>query len=285
MNRIVDFLIEDENLTPATAEVWVTVLPQRQDAGTDVRGRLMGPRCAYASTVEVAYPLRPLTPNPSPPLRGRGEEERALPHDAVTRQVVIPEPSFWEPESPFLYEGVVELWQDGTRCDQRTIRHGLRLLTLGSRGLRLNGRPLRLRGCQPPGVCDVRDLRSRGCNIVVAEAAEGLCDAADRLGLFVLAPATTPDRSEVRRLVAHPCFLGWLLTADAARQGVLPAEGLIGVELQQVPAEPLPAGIHFLVVSQESTAAAAALGLPLLVRGAAEEGTAATILGHIAAGT
>src|SRR4051812_27257434 len=83
---------------PAEPEVWITVTPAFQTPTTDVRGRLMGPRCHYASTVEVAYPLRPFARPPE-----------GLP--ALARRVVIPEASLWEPQCPFLYQGPVELWE------------------------------------------------------------------------------------------------------------------------------------------------------------------------------
>src|SRR4051812_44575373 len=94
-------------LTPAAAEV-------RVRATTGERGRLTGPRCRFATTVEVAYPLHPVP----------GEE-------GIFR-AVIPEPSLWEPECPFLYQGEVE---------GRAFTYGLR--SLGRRGgtVFLNGRP------------------------------------------------------------------------------------------------------------------------------------------------
>ncbi|HYV36006.1 MAG TPA: hypothetical protein VE988_09910, partial [Gemmataceae bacterium] len=49
----------------------------------------------------------------------------------LAMRVVIPEPSFWEPECPFVYDGVIELWQDGVRCDVRQVP-GYKLLTVKS---------------------------------------------------------------------------------------------------------------------------------------------------------
>jgi hypothetical protein len=270
MNRIVEITVQEHTLTPAMAELWVTVLPERADGGTDVRGRLMGPRCAYATTVEVAYPLRPLA-------------TLATPGAPLTQRVVIPEPSLWEPQTPFLYEGPVELWQDGARCDQGTIRHGLRTLTLGARGLRLNGRLLQLTGrereCSPE---DVAELRQEGVNLVVAEGDEGLYEAADPVGLFVLARRSTlPGPAEVRHMTAHPSCLGWLFTLETALEGPLPGAGLIGIELAKPPARPLPPGVHFIVANEEHAGDDLSLGAPLLLRGAARERKGAVVLGRL----
>src|SRR5438105_3893021 len=99
-NRIRDFHLRDQLDDPAEAEVWVGVIPEQITPATEVRGRLMGPRCHYASTVEVAYPLRLFVRRPE-----------GLP--GLAMRVVIPEASLWEPESPFLYLGPIELWEDG----------------------------------------------------------------------------------------------------------------------------------------------------------------------------
>ena len=89
--------ILDRGLDPAKAELWIQVQVARRSATTEVRGRLVGPRCQGATTVEVAYPLRPLP---------RTQEEA---ENTLTRQVIIPEPSFWDTENPFFYEVIVEL--------------------------------------------------------------------------------------------------------------------------------------------------------------------------------
>src|SRR5438034_9440293 len=115
-NRILDIRLEDHSLDPVRAEVRVLVRPDHLTPTTEVRGRLVGPSCPYASTVEVAYPLRPL--------------RRAEPSDpgTIPLRVAIPEASLWDTQSPHLYAGPVELWQDGQRCDRVELRHGLRRL-------------------------------------------------------------------------------------------------------------------------------------------------------------
>jgi hypothetical protein len=35
--------------------------------------------------------------------------------------VLIPEPNVWTEATPFVYEGTLELWQDGERQDQAPI--------------------------------------------------------------------------------------------------------------------------------------------------------------------
>src|SRR5262245_1291929 len=101
MNQIRSLSLHTRSLCPTEAEVWILPDVAQITRTTELRGRLIGPTCVYASTIEVAYPLQPF---PKPP-------EGVSP---LARRVVIPEPSLWAPPHPFLYRAIVELWQDGT---------------------------------------------------------------------------------------------------------------------------------------------------------------------------
>jgi hypothetical protein len=271
-NRILRVEVHDRSLAPAQAEVWVRVVPERGDGGTELRGRLTGPRCAYAATVEVAYPLLPLPPG----ARAEG--------DGLTRRAVIPEASLWEPQSPFLYSGPVELWQDGARCDHVVVRHGLRALTLGTRGLRLNGKPLTLRGREVGHRLDdaqSQDLRRGGCNLLVADVgAASLWEMADRIGFLMLGRVSEGSEEALRQvatLAEHPCCLGWLVRPGADFLDRLPAGGLVGLETQGALVGSLPEGVDFV----RGSAADAAFGRPLLL----DDATAAPPEGSLVLGT
>jgi hypothetical protein len=261
VNTIVRIEIRDRSLAPAQAEVWVTVVPERTDADTEVRGRLMGPRSAWAATVEVAYPLRPLGPG--------------IPGDpaGITRRVVIPEASLWEPAKPFLYQGPVELWQDGVRCGLVDVSHGLRSWTLGPRGLRLNGKPLTLTArevTQAPDDSEARKLRASGCNLLIAPVAEDrVWAAADRLGFLVLGRLAGGDEGLRRAaaLAGHASCLGWLVRPGANSFHRLPPGGFVGVEVGSDWGAALPDGVHFVVGAAAEVDALAARGLPMLLAG------------------
>jgi hypothetical protein len=115
-NRILTVDVQTHRLEPFEAELWIVVSAEQRTATTELRGRFVGPKSAVSSTIEVAYALRPMARPPA-----------AL--DALAAHVVIPEPSRWEPGCPFVYDGVIELWQDGQRCDVRQVP-GYRLLVL-----------------------------------------------------------------------------------------------------------------------------------------------------------
>ena len=185
-NRIVRVSLRDHALSPAEADVRLVVIPERSDSGTEVRGRFVGPRCLFAETIEVAYPLRLV-----------GEEYR----------VVIPEASFWDTISPHLYLVHVELWQDGTKCDEVRLRHGLRGLRGTAKGLMVNGSLQTLRGRIIPSISEdeARRLRLDGVNLLIAPAlVPAVWEIADRVGFFVLGMGTDEPLEE------HPSHLGWL---------------------------------------------------------------------------
>ena len=205
MNHITQFSVADRVLSPAAAEIWLLADAETVTTTTELRGRLVGPTCAYSTTIEVAYPLRPL-PNPPPGL------------PPLARRVAVPEPSFWDPVAPFLYHGIVELWQDGQCCDRRTVRHGFRDAKMVGAEVIWNGRPLKLSIVDRSDLVEAElpILHRSGVNALVLSAeAESLWHVAERLGFVVIGRATEP-RSEWLELTKSPACLGWV----AAGRGV-----------------------------------------------------------------
>jgi hypothetical protein len=273
-NRIQTIRVSDSRLDPAEAEVGLTVYPERLTSPTQVRGRFVGPRCPYATTVEVAYPLRE---------QSREYESTGTPR--LHLRVIIPEASFWDPQSPFLYQGVVELWQGGQRCDRTQVTHGLRTLGLGSDGLRCNGRQLALRGVAlgVSSEAEARSLHQAGFNTLLAPAStDPACwNLADRFGFLVLARITDEAelKAETQRALTfrtHASCLGWVVTPEAVAgelAGIvaktLPELAgrapLLGMELKQPPTGPLPEKVSFVVCTEPLLPALAGLGLPSIV--------------------
>jgi beta-galactosidase/beta-glucuronidase len=105
--------VQNVRVNPVQADIDVTVFPQELLTSTQVRGRIVGPSCEYASTVEVAYPFREYSRDLQTPAK-------------VILRAIIPEPCLWDQESPFLYRVVLELWQDGQQCDQKSLMHAIR---------------------------------------------------------------------------------------------------------------------------------------------------------------
>jgi hypothetical protein len=156
----------------------------------EISGRLMGPRCRFATTIEVAYSFRP------------------VPGAEGTYRVVIPEPSLWEPECPFLYHGNVA---------DRAFTYGLRLLGRRGEGLYVNGRPFTVRIGEraPRTVEEAGEARAQGVNVVCADVREDAAwDLADTFGFFVLGRVNPEDTEEINWALRHrshrACLLAWL---------------------------------------------------------------------------
>jgi hypothetical protein len=203
-------VVVNHRLDPVETELRLHVKVADLTPTTQIRGRLLGPRCVYASTIEIAYPLRELARDGHIELR-----------------VVIPEPSWWDPESPFLYEGAVELWQDDVLCDRAEICHGIRWLQVTSKGVRLNGAPFMLRGTTVGSALSAKDaqkLRADGVNTLLATVGESgieIWNAADRLGFFVLGMSDDPTRFVEWRneLAGHASTFGWVFNRAEFRAG------------------------------------------------------------------
>jgi hypothetical protein len=176
-NRICDVHVVNHRLDPHETELRLIVEVEELTPPTQIRGRLMGPRSLYSSTVEIAYSLK--------------EIERT---NRIVLRAIIPEPSLWEPKTPFLYQGPLELWQDGALCDRRELSHGIRNLQLTAKGPRLNGLPFVLRGkaVEPPfDERQARQWHDDGINSIVMpcdppEIAPALSALADRFGFFLM---------------------------------------------------------------------------------------------------
>lgn len=275
-NRILDMVVVNHRLDPVETELRVHVKVENLTPTTEIRGRLSGPRCPYASTIEIAYPFR--------------EVERS---EHIELRVVIPEPSWWDPESPFLYEGAIELLQDGASCERRAVRQGIRRLQLTSKGLRLNGKPFALRGkvVEPTkSPEELAHLRTRGYNAlltIVDDPGIGLWDQADRLGFFMLGTASDSSRFlEHRNDVAeHPSNFGWIFNRADFLAG--PADDAARAMLYGVntSARNIPPNSDFLVCLENELSWLDDVALPkLLVTNEAPENlaTRADVIGVIA---
>jgi hypothetical protein len=267
-NSIRTVHLSDIRLDPAGAEVYVLLYPERLTSTTQVRGRLVGPRSPYTTTVEVPYPFR--------------EHSRQYESEGPARlilRVVIPEPNFWDPQTAFLYEGPLELWQDGQLAQQRQLKHGLHVTQLGSRALHMNGKPIKVCGIRRSKCTDHQAelLHGKGHNTLLASAVEdeALWDTADRWGFLVIHCLTgKEDLKLAGSLKEHPCCLGWLVAEGPDREELLaaalafadPVHGhYVGIELNSGPDQHLPPGVAFVACAAENLLAVEQVPLPKIV--------------------
>jgi hypothetical protein len=244
MNRIRDIVIVNHRLDPISTELHVHVQLDEMTPTTTLKGRLIGPRSMHRSTIEIAYPLH--------------EIDRT---DHLVLRAVIPEPSWWEPSSPFLYEGPLELWQDGALCERITIRHGIRALQLTSKGLRLNGKPFLVRGKLAQGALTEQDaiaLRDAGYNAVWLVGATDIAswNVADRVGLFLLGSCSevTDFVAMHNELTSHAGHFGWIFNRDDLAKAPLQQPGFAMLYGINTSARSKPEHADFMVCTEPELA-------------------------------
>lgn len=236
-------------LDPTKADLQLRVQLDASAAGMELRGRLIGPRCCYSSTIEVAYSLLTIAVD---------AEDSSI----VCGRIIIPEPSLWDPESPFLYFGRLEIWEGGQRCDHLDFTLGLRSLRLGPRGILLNGRSYFLRGTKtiPRDKEEAESVRSAGLNTLLIPVEDPMTDywhLADERGFFVLGLVTYDSYSSglLEAVARHPCCLGVLLSepsqnttagAEFFRQARLQQIALIGAEIADATLTAIPEQCNFV---------------------------------------
>src|SRR5262245_9694928 len=111
--RIKSSTVRLARLTPTEAELRIELRCTEMRSTSEIRGRLMGPTCLYSTTIDIAYPVKMLP-------------HRKDASHALEARVVIPEPAWWDPESPFFYHGPVELWEHERRIESFNLKCGLR---------------------------------------------------------------------------------------------------------------------------------------------------------------
>jgi hypothetical protein len=107
--RIEQLTVHQKRLSSAEAELWIFVRVEGMDETATLHASLVGPYCWGVETVQINYPVKQIKPE--------GYDENLW-----VGRVVIPEPNFWTPEQPFVYEGHVELWQNNRLVEIRNIR-------------------------------------------------------------------------------------------------------------------------------------------------------------------
>ena len=116
--KIAQLTVQQKRLSTAEAELWVFVHVERIDDSTELRGCLVGPKCVAVETVQINYRLKRIRPD-------------AYAANVLIGRILIPEPNLWTAETPFVYEGNVELWHDAKLADIKPIRAAFRINRLG----------------------------------------------------------------------------------------------------------------------------------------------------------
>src|SRR5262249_34293370 len=195
-------------------------------------------------------------------------------------RTAFPNPGFWAPDNPLLYRAVVELWQDGQRCEVSGFDIGFRMIELGTSSVLVNGQTFSLQGMGylPQSREEADDRRRAGYNLVLAgEGQWHWWVRANPMGFLLLerVALSTLTPHYIGLLGHQPCFLGFVLDKEVLDRS--PAENesflrpwqergvFIGLELDESPPQPLPGGLSFLACPEPALPALSTIPLPKLV--------------------
>lgn len=173
----------------AVCRVYARLDDARQDARRQLAGTLTGPRCAYAQTLPATFSFVD---------RGPGR--------SLLAEAVVPEPCFWTPEMPQLYNATVQ-WCEGDRVLAQAERYfGIRPLGTAGRKLIFGGKSWVLRGVERGAVlgADLSDWHDTQTAMLVHNPDDALCEAASRVGVLIVAELAPADVGEMRRLGRWP---------------------------------------------------------------------------------
>jgi hypothetical protein len=206
--------------SPATCRVYAR-LARNADVPADLElaGTLRGPRCEYAQTLSAATPLVDL---------GRGSTPLA--------QAILPDPCFWSPELPYLYDARVELRRCGEVLDVVERPFGIRPLGAAGAQFRLCGKPWVLRGAMPAEAppTDLTPWHTTETALMIEHPGDALCAEASRLGVLMMAVVRRQHAElaelahELRRLARWPA-VGMAVLADAAAAQSIDKSWLRGI--------------------------------------------------------
>lgn len=185
----------------AEARVYVDLAGRDVAEGTRLSGVISGPQCAWSRTLSARLPLAPCR-GAGPPLA----------------EAIVPDPCFWSPELPFLYEARVEIQVPGQATEVVERTFGIRPLGVVGKRLVAAGKTWVCRGVRRQSVVEtpLEEWRRQEATMVVDEPPEWLLGEASRLGVGVLARLGEGHEPLVRKL-ARACRWPAVLMVELSR--------------------------------------------------------------------
>lgn len=259
-NRIVGQELIEVDVDPTQVHLYLRVEAEQWSPTTEVRAYLSGPINVLKPTEPGTFPFKAL-PNP----------EEDVDEGVNSFEVLLDNPALWSPESPYRYEGQVELWEGGVRVDAVPLHYAVYMLGWDEDALFVNEEPLipRLREVQSLDEVTARRLRKEGVNVVLLPATDTAAwEIADQVGLFLLGelPADGALPEDLLDRSVRPCCLGWVYPSLETPMPDEPIPGLFGLR-SDLPYEELPEEVEFLLLdAPPDLAPNQGLGYPWIVR-------------------
>lgn len=179
-------------LTPARATVYARLEGLENTAKLTLGGFVRGPRCIYSKTLPATFRLQDAGPGPS-----------------LLAKSLIPDPSYWSPDTPHIYDVSVELRNGDDILASEVRQIGFKPLGISGRFFTWEGKPWVLRGVGSHHFTqnlDVLNWREQSAVIVGNALGNELLSKASEYG--VICCSLINDQlsacSEFRRLAKYP---------------------------------------------------------------------------------
>ncbi len=171
------------------AHVYARLRGRTTADGFQLAGRLTGPTCLYAETLPATFSFVD---------RGPG--------NSLVAVAIVPEPCFWTPDMPQIYQAIVELRQAGNVVARAERIVGMRTLGATGRKLFYDGKRWVLRGAHRDTVAEapLSAWREADTAMVARRPDEALCQQASRVGVLIVAELDSADVGEIQRLSRWP---------------------------------------------------------------------------------
>jgi hypothetical protein len=195
--------------TPTQARVYAQ-LP-RGDGPLDARleGTLSGPTCRYAETLPTHYRFR-----------DRGVLKGGVSQDSMLIEAVVPDPCFWTPRLPYLYEVKLEL-RVGDEVVGRVARpFGIRPLGVRANSFVFAGKRWVFRGgWDSSGSRELQLWRDNEIVMARDEFSARQCDEASHVGVLMAIEAELSE--ETVRAASRHATVGMLIFDGRKYAGIL----------------------------------------------------------------
>jgi hypothetical protein len=120
-------------LTPARAMVYARLEGLENTDGLSLGGFVRGPRCFYSKTLPATFRLQDAGPGPS-----------------LLAKSLVPDPCYWSPETPNIYDVTVELRRGQDVIASEVRQMGFKPLGIAGRFFTWEGKPWVMRGVSIP---------------------------------------------------------------------------------------------------------------------------------------
>lgn len=196
-------------LNPASAHVYAQLRGVTTQDGLSMAGFLRGPYCLYSTTLPATIKFID-----------------AGPGESLLAKATLPDPCFWSPALPSLYDVHLELRRGEEVLAVCERQFGIRALDVRGRFLYDQGKRFVLRGVSAQldprlrsPVTDLPDLlcwHDAPAAMLAMSPANSLCEEASRVGVLVVASVTAdqPALQEVQRLSRYASVAIIVLAGD-----------------------------------------------------------------------